>query len=85
MISHRAIYALHHEVITIDDVTAYDKNNAIVQYDANAVEANNFGSLGNFNNFCNSAITSSTTVIIGSADVGNSYQDQGYISLAVFR
>ena len=67
--------------VTLTNAIA-DANGASV---ANAVEANSFSSLGNFNNFCNSALTSTTTVIIGSADVGNAYQDQGYISLAVFR
>lgn len=39
MINHIAIYALYPNVVTIRDITAYDKDNNVVQYDVEAVEA----------------------------------------------
>lgn len=39
MINHSAIYALYPNVVTIRDITAYDKDNNVVQYDIEAVDA----------------------------------------------
>jgi hypothetical protein len=39
MINHAAIYALYPNVVTVRDIIAYDKDNNVVQYDIEAVNA----------------------------------------------